>query len=312
MEEAFLDILKRHTAGSPTDENVKWTHLKPRQIATLLKKEYRIPISKACVRGLLKKHGYKKRSALKKQSTGQYERRDEQFGILFYLMALMNNCPGPILCIDTKKKELLGNLYRAGKCYCQQAEVVFDHDYRHLAEGKIIPQAIYDLKLNKGYVSLGTSCETAAFICDCIEWWWEEYGIHFYPGCQRILILCDSGGANGYRKHIFKKELMRLAKRIGVRITVCHYPPYCSKYNPIEYMLFAPIHRNWQGIVFTSYELVKELVESTTTQKGLVVKARIVYKEYPPGQRCYKEQLESHRILFHKELTELNYTILPN
>lgn len=305
-------MLRQHTAGSPTDEKVKWTHLKPRRIAGLLRHGHGISIGGGTVRRLLRKHGYRKRQAAKKRPIGQYARRNEQFGILFYLMALMNACPGPIICMDTKKKERLGNLYRNGRAYCQQAEVVFDHDYDYLSEGRVVPHGIYDLKLNRGYASIGVSGETAAFVCDCIEWWWQEHGIHLYAGCDRMMLLCDSGGANGYRKHVFKRELLRVSQGIGIRITVCHYPPYCSKHNPIEYRLFAPIHRNWQGVVFKSYGLVKELVEGTTTEKGLVVVARIVYKEYPPGMCCSKEELPANRILYHEKLPDLNYTILPD
>ena len=247
----------------------------------------------------------------KQIAIGSYQRRDEQFGILFYIMALMNATSGPIICIDTKKKERLGNLYRDGQCYCQESAVVLDHDYEYLGQGKVIPHGIYDLKANKGYVSIGVLRETSAFICECIEWWWKNYGIHLYGGCRQVLILCDSGGANGYRIHIFKRELLRLSREIGLRIIVSHYPPYCSKYNPIEYRLFAPIHRQMQGVVLTSYELVKQLIERTTTERGLVVVARIVYKEYPPGLRCSKEELDNDRILYHQQLAELNYTIVP-
>jgi hypothetical protein len=276
-----------------------------------MKAKHQIKISKGGVQDLLRKHGYRKRKMRKQAAIGHYARRDEQFRILFYLMALINASPGPIICIDTKKKERLGNLYRDGQCYCQQAAVVLDHDYPYLGQGKIIPHGIYDMKANRGYVSIGVSGENSAFVCDCIEWWWENYGIHQYPGCRQILILCDSGGANGYRKHIFKKELLRLSRDIGIRIIVSHYPPYCSKYNPIEYLLFAPIHRTMQGVVFSSYELVKELIEQTTTERGLIVVARIVYKEYPPGSRCKKEELDDSRILYHQQLAELNYTALP-
>lgn len=311
LDAAFLAVLSQHTAGSPTHENIKWTNLKVRSIVGLLKAEHQLQVSKGCVQGLLAKHGYRKRKMRKQAATGHYERRDEQFRILFYLMALMNASPGPIICIDTKKKERLGNLYRDGQCYSQQAAVVLDHDYPYLGQGKVIPQGIYDLKANMGYVSIGISHETSAFVCDCIEWWWENYGIHQYAGCRQILLLCDSGGANGYRTYLFKKELLNLAKNIGIRIIVSHYPPYCSKYNPIEYMLFAPMHRAMQGVVFSSYELVKELIEQTTTQRGLRVVARIVNKEYPPGLRCTNDQLDQSRLLFHEQLAELNYTALP-
>ena len=226
-------------------------------------------------------------------------------------MALMNCTDGPILCMDTKKKEVLGNLYRAGKCYAKQAVKVFDHDYPHLSQGKVIPHGIYDLKANTGYISIGTSHETAVFVCDNLIWWWDNFGIHLYPTCKQILVLCDSGGANSYRHFIFKKELQRAAAHIGVRIIISHYPPYASKYNPIEYRLFAPVHHAMQGVVFSSYELVKELIGQTETAQGLTVVVRLVYEEYPPGSRACSEDIDPKRILYHQQLPELNYTILP-
>ena len=244
-------------------------------------------------------------------ATGTYARRDEQFGIIFYLMALLNNTNGPIISIDTKKKETLGNLYRDGHCYCQQAVEVYDHDYPHLADGKVIPHGIYDMKCNKGYISIGTCAETAAFIADNILWWWDTYGIHLYGGCKQLLILCDSGGANGWRKHIFKKELQRIAALMGIRIIISHYPPYCSKWNPIEHRLFPHVHRAMSGVVFSSYKLVKELIGKTSTSKGLSVEVRLVKIEYPTGLRCAREDIDTSRILFHESLPDLNYTILP-
>lgn len=258
----------------------------------------------------MKKHGFRRRKMEKSLATGTYERRDDQFGIIFYLMALMNGTNGAIISIDTKKKEQLGNLYRDGKCYSRGSVKVFDHDYPHLAEGKVVPHGIYDLKLNKGYISIGTSVETAAFIADNILWWWDSYGIHHYGGCKQVLILCDSGGANGWRKHGFKKELQRIAALMGVRLVVCHYPPYCSKWNPIEHRLFPHVHQAMKGVVFSSYELVKELIGETSTEKGLSVEVRIVREQYLSGLKCSKEDIDKNRILFHKDLPDLNYTIL--
>jgi len=188
---------------------------------------------------------------------------------------------------------------------------VFDHDYPHLAEGKVIPHGIYDLKTNKGYISLGTSAETAAFIADNILWWWDNFGIHQYGHSKQILILCDSGGANGWRKHSFKKELQRIAELMGVRIIVSHYPPYCSKWNPIEHRLFPHVHRAMKGVVFSSYKLVKELIGNTSTSKGLTVVVRMVKFEYLTGLKCARENIDAKRILFHESLPDLNYTILP-
>lgn len=311
MDAIFLEFLCAHTAGSPTDASVKWTHLHPKHIAKLLKRDYGISIGKKTVRRLLHKHGFRRRKMQKSIATGSYGRRDEQFKIIFYLMALLNATDGAIISVDTKKKEQLGNLYRDGQCYCQQAIEVFDHDYPHLADGKIVPHGVYDLKTNKGYISIGTSAETAAFIADNILWWWDEFGIHQYGGCKQILILCDSGGANGWRRHGFKKEMQRIAALMGVRLIISHYPPYCSKWNPIEHRLFAHVHRAMKGIVFSSYELVKELIGKTSTSKGLAVKVRIVKVQYLTGLKCAREDIIKERILFHQELPDLNYTILP-
>ena len=268
-------------------------------------------MGKKTIRRLLKKHGFRRRKMKKSIATGTYEQRDEQFKIIFYLMALLNSTNGAIISIDTKKKERLGNLYRDGKCYCQEAIKVFDHDYPHLANGKVIPHGIYDLKSNKGYISIGTSAETAAFIADNILWWWDLFGIHQYGGCKQILILCDSGGANGWRRHAFKKELQRIASLMGVRIIVSHYPPYSSKWNPIEHRLFPHVHRTMQGVVLTSYQLVKELIGQTSTSKGLSVVVRIVKVEYQTGLKCARDDIDQKRLLFHETLPDLNYTVLP-
>lgn len=273
--------------------------------------DYNIQIGKKTIRRLLRKHGFRRRKMRKDLATGTYARRDEQFGIIFYLMALLNSTDGAIISIDTKKKEALGNLYRDGHCYCRQAVEVYDHDYPHLADGKVIPHGIYDMKCNKGYISIGTSAETAAFIADNILWWWDTYGIHLYGGCKQLLILCDSGGANGWRRHIFKKELQRIAALMGIRIIISHYPPYCSKWNPIEHRLFPHVHRAMSGVVFSSYKLVKELIGKTSTSKGLSVEVRLVKIEYATGLRCAREDIDKGRILFHESLPDLNYTILP-
>lgn len=207
-------------------------------------------VSHSCVKRLLLKHGYCRRKQHKCLATGSYEGRDRQFKILFGLVALVcvNN---PVVSIDTKKKELLGNLYRAGKLYCNQAQTVLDHDYSYLGEGKVVPHGIYDLRLNQGFISIGTNHETANFVGDNLEWWWFNYGIQYYPDAKYLLIICDSGGANAHRSYLFKQRLQELAKKMGIKIIVSHYPPYCSKWNPIEHRLFAQIHRSLQGVVFT-------------------------------------------------------------
>ncbi len=311
LEEKFLAILSLHTAGSPTDEKVKWTYLTPIEIATELDAKHGIGVSNGLVKRLLAKHGYGRRKMSKSLPIGSYAHRDEQFRLIFYLVLIVSTSRNAIVSIDTKKKERLGNLYREGKAYSTAPVKVYDHDYGYLAEGKIIPHGIYDLKRNEGYVSIGSSHETASFICDNLEWWWHNYGIHHYPGSKYMLLLCDSGGANGYRHHQFKKQLQILARKIGLKIIVTHYPPYSSKWNPIEHRLFAHVHRAMQGVVFTDYALVRELVMRTKTKTGLTVFARIVTTPYQIGVKCAKQEVDESRILTHPHLPLLNYTILP-
>jgi hypothetical protein len=227
-------------------------------------------------------------------------------------MILIMSIKSPIISIDCKKKERLGNLYREGKCYTQESIKVFDHDYEHLSEGKVIPHGIYDLQANKGYVSIGNSAETADFVVDNLRWWWTEYGIHLYPDAENILILCDSGGANSYRHHIFKHRLIQLAAELGVSFVICHYPPYSSKWNPIEHRLFAHIHLAMSGVVFSDYQTVKELIETTSTKSGLTVVARLNLKDYEKGIKVDKKVKNDERIFYHHAIPDLNYRVTTN
>jgi hypothetical protein len=298
-----------HKAGSPTDTTLFWVSLKPSRIAALFFEKHQIAVSNMIVKRVLKQLGYKYRKHSKQLATGNYARRDEQFNIICSMVLIMS-LKSPIISIDCKKKEHIGNLYREGKCYCTKPLQVYDHDYKHLTEGKIIPHGIYDLQQNKGYVSIGNSSETAEFIKDNLLWWWTQYGIHQYPDAKNILILCDAGGANSYRHHIFKHHLLQFAKEIGISLIVCHYPPYCSKWNPIEHKLFSHIHRAMSGNVLTSYETVKNLIEQTSTKNGLNVIARLNTKEYKTGSKIDKTKLDLKRIFYHHNIKELNYRII--
>ena len=264
---ALIEIIDRYKAGSPTDENVFWIHYKPGELAELLKKETPLVLSLGFVKRILKDQGYKYRKLSKTLATGQYAERDTQFKIIFNLVAMMS-LDTPIISIDCKKKENLGTLYRAGKLYTTQALKVFDHDYQNLSEGKVIPHGIFDIQLNQGYISLGNSHETATFIADNLLWWWDNYGIHNYPDAKRILILCDAGGGNSYRHHAFKKQLLHLAHLTGIDFIVCHYPPYASKWNPIEHRLFSQISLNWAGKPLRTWDTMLGYIRGTTTTTG--------------------------------------------
>lgn len=310
IKELLTALIERNKAGSPTDQNIYWISLKPYAIGQLFEEEHQIKVSNGLIKRLLKELGYSYRKQSKQLATGNYAHRDEQFKIICSLILIMS-LDSPVLSIDCKKKERLGNLYRNGKCYCTQAVNVYDHDYEHLSEGKVIPHGIYDMQANKGYVSIGGSSETADFIIDNLLWWWEEYGIHQYPNAKNILLLCDAGGANSYRHFIFKHRLMAFAKKTGLSIIVCHYPPYCSKWNPIEHRLFSQVHKATEGVVFSDYETVKKLIEQTSTKTGLTVVVRLNLKEYEIGIKIDKKEVDEKRIKFHPVIPNLSYRIYP-
>ena len=302
---AFID---NHKAGSPTDPLVFWVHLKPREIASQFYEQYQVKVSNGTIKRLLKELGYSYRKMSKTLATGIYAKRDEQFKIIMNIIFAMS-IESPIISIDCKKKERLGNLYRDGKCFATGEINVFDHDYDNLSEGKVIPHGIYDLQLNKGYISIGSSSETAEFITDNLRWWWTQYGIHSYPDAQNILILCDAGGGNSYRHHVFKIKLLELTQELGVDIIIAHYPPYSSKYNSIEHRLFCHVHNAIKGVVFSSYTIVKELMEKTSTTKGLSVIVRLNLTHYEKGIAIDKSQIDTQRIYYSKAIPQLSYRI---
>ena len=173
----------------------------------------------------------------------------------------------------------------------------------------MIPHGIYDLQRQQAYISVGESHETAEFIVDNLHWWWQCYGIHHYPDASTILILSDAGGANSYRHHAFKKQMLLLAGELGIDFVICHYPPYCSKWNPIEHQVFPHLHRAMQGVVLTDYALVQELIQKTSTTTGLTVIVRRNEKYYPTGRKTSQQELDYKRIQFHPQSPKLAYRI---
>lgn len=310
IKELLTALIEKHKAGSPTDSSVYWISLKPCAIAKLFEEQHHIKVSNGLVKRLLRELGYGYRKQSKQLATGSSIHRDEQFKIICTLILAMN-LKSPVVSIDCKKKERLGNFYRNGKCFCTKAIKVLDHDYEHLSQGKVIPHGIYDLQANKGYISIGASSETADFVLDNLLWWWCEYGIHQYPDATSILLLCDAGGANSYRHFLFKHRLQKFAKETGISIVVCHYPPYCSKWNPIEHRLFSQIHKAMEGVIFSDYQTVQKLIAQTATKTGLTVVVRLNLKEYQTGIKINKSDVDKKRIVFLPTLPELNYRIYP-
>ena len=306
----FVNVLQDYTAGDPMNVDIRWTNLTPLQIVKYLEQES-IKTSIYIVKQLLRVHDYVKRKAQKQLGTGECAERDDQFKNIRCLKALYTSLGCPIISIDTKKKEYLGNLYRDGHLYTTEVIKVFDHDYSHLATGIVIPYTIYDIIQNKAYVYIGTTKDTAEFVCDCIHHWWTCYGITIYPNALSILALADSGGSNSYRHYIFKQELQDLVDELGIEIRMAHYPSNCSKWNPVEHRVFPHMTRAMQGVVFSSHELVKDLIETTSTKTGLQVIAHIVAKGYEIGKKVTDDFKDTMRILFDENLGKWNYRAVP-
>lgn len=238
--------------------------------------------------------------------------RNEQFENIARLKAEYQASGNPIISMDTKKKEYLGNFYRAGMLYTQAPVAVFDHDFTSFAEGIVIPHGIYDMVKNTGYINLGTSKDTSEFACDSLRNWWYNQGQHDYPDATALLILCDGGGSNNARHYLFKSDLQALAHEVGLPIRIAHYPPYTSKYNPIDHRLFPHVTRACQGVVFRSLERVKYLIEQTKTQQGLSVVVQIIDKIYQTGRQVSDEFKKNLPIRFDDYLPQWNYTAVPN
>jgi hypothetical protein len=188
---------------------------------------------------------------------------------------------------------------------------VFDHDWKSLAQGVAIPHGLYDLNLNVGYIHIGTSHDTSAFACDAIRQWWQQYGRVQYANSGSILLLCDGGGSNSARQYLFKQDLQALVNELGVEIRIAHYPPYTSKYNPIEHRLFPHVTRACQGVIFQSVEMVRELMASSKTQTGLEVFATVSDKMYETGRKVTQEFKKTMEIVFDEYLPQWNYTAKP-
>lgn len=206
---------------------------------------------------------------------------------------------------------MIGLLYRAGRLYTQQEIEVFDHDWPSLAEGVAIPHGLYDLSLNMGYVQIGISHDTGEFACDSIRYWWNHHGSIQYPKASSILILCDGGGSNSSRHYLFKQDLQALVNELGIEIRIAHYPPYTSKYNPIEHRLFPHLTRACEGVIFESVETVKDLMGKAKTKTGLKVLATVLDKVYLTGRKVAQEFKESMEIVFDDYLPKWNYTAKP-
>ena len=309
--ENFKKVLSDHTAGDPMREDVKWTNLSRRQISRRLK-GLGTPAGKNVVSRLLWEHGYRRRKPQKKRTMGQHADRNAQFEKIAELKEQYLSGGHPVISIDTKKKEMLGNFHRDGVTDAVEPTIVNDHDFASASDGKVIPHGIYDVAKNEASVHLNSSCDTSELACDSIELWFREQGNSDYPDATDLLVLCDGGGSNSSSHYIFKEDLQALSNRLGLKIRICHYPPYCSKYNPIEHRVFPHVTRACKGVPLETIETVKHYIEKTETTKGLKVVVRMLDKVYQTGRKYAKDFKQNMTIKFDDFLPKWNYTAIPD
>ncbi len=311
LEENFFKVLQDHTAGDPMRLEVKWTNLSRGQIAIRIT-ALGTPVSRHVVSQLLRKHKYRRRKALKKKTMGpRNPNRNAQFENIARLKKKYLKAGLPVISMDTKKKELLGNFYRDGVIDTQETIETNDHDFGSAGSGTVIPHGLYDVGQNKGFIHLNTSHDTSELACDSLAAWWDQHGRVDYPRAKKLLVLCDGGGSNSASMYLFKEELQKLATRLGIEIRVAHYPPYCSKYNPIEHRMFPHVTRACRGVIFLTLETVRYYMAKAETTTGLEVKVSILETVYETGRKYAAGFKESMKIIFDKFLPKWNYRAVP-
>src|SRR6266404_3368580 len=299
------------TAGDPMSQQ-KWIRSSLRRLGERLEKIGH-QISPPTVGRLLKKMDYSLKVNFKKNESGQdYPERDAQFNYIAEQKNQFKAAGLPIISVDTKKKELTGDFKNGGQTWCQKPEIVNVHDFPHDAIGRSVPYGIYDLTCTCGYVYAGASADTPEFAVAVIARWWQEEGHRVYPNAEEILILADAGGSNGCRPRVWKQQLQeQLCERLGLKVTVCHYPTGCSKYNPIEHRLFSQISINWAGKPLRTFETMLGYIRDTVTTTGLTVKAFLFDGLYEIGKRISDAEMKTLNLEHHSVCSKWNYTISP-
>ncbi len=300
------------TRGDP-ESALRWTCKSTQALAGEMFARYGVRVSDKTVAKLLKEHGYSLQAPSKSVEGAQHPDRNAQFE---HINAKAEECLErgvPVLSVDTKKKELVGNFKNGGREWQPEGEpeLVDVHDFPSDAVGKAIPYGVYDVGANDGFVSVGIDHDTPVFAVTTIEAWWAQVGVKRYRHAREIFITADAGGSNGYRSHVWKYELQRMADKLGLVIHVCHFPPGTSKWNKVEHRLFSFISVNWRGRPLRSYETVVNLISNTTNRGGLVVRARLDRRKYPIGKRVSAADMRALNIERHDFRGEWNYLVRP-
>ena len=301
------------TRGDP-ESPLRWTCKSVRRLAEELQHEGHV-VSYQTVAELLHALDYSLQANQKTLEGSQHADRDEQFEYINRKAQRYLKQGEPVISVDTKKKELVGDFKNAGQEWelKGQPEQVRVHDFaiREPGKGKVAPYGVYDLGRNVGWVSVGVDHDTAAFAVESIRRWWRWMGSHSYPQAKRLLITADSGGSNGARVRLWKWELQQLANETGLEISVCHFPPGTSKWNKIEHRLFSFISQNWRGKPLISHEVIIDLIAATTTVTGLRVKSKLDNNVYPAGLKVSDQQMADLQLRRDKFHGDWNYSLLP-
>jgi hypothetical protein len=311
LKRALDRIMEETTAGDPMSA-IRWTCKSTTRIAEELTKRGH-PISQRSIHRKLCELGYSLQLNVKQKEGSAPKNRDQQFRRINSTVKAFIGRGEPVLSVDTKKKELVGEFKNNGRSWRRRGDPrkVNVYDYPSLSEGKAIPYGAYDVQRDEGFVNVGMTHDTAEFAVNSIRQWWNRLGRNHYSGAKRLLICADGGGSNGSRSRAWKYYLQQLVDELELDISVCHYPTGTSKWNKIEHKLFSFISLNWQGEPLVSYETVVKLIGSTTTKKGLRVKAKLDTRKYKTGMKIPDEEMEKLNIEYNKVNPKWNYTIKP-
>lgn len=308
--DAIEKLIDPSTRGDP-ESPLRWTCKSIRALEAELN-EMGHEISYPSVAAILHELEYSLQANRKTSEGKDHPDRNEQFEYINRQVKKYLKKGLPVISVDTKKKELIGNYRNGGKEWEPKGQPVevMGHDFPDPEVPKAVPYGVYDIGDNVGWVNVGIDADTAEFAVESIWHWWKRMGKRRYPNVRRLLICADSGGSNGYRSHLWKRELHKLAKREKIKISVCHFPPGTSKWNKIEHRLFSFITMNWRGHPLVSYETVINLIAATKTKTGLNVKVRLDKRKYARGIKVTKEEMSEIEIEKHSFHGEWNYTIV--
>ncbi|MEJ2330881.1 MAG: ISAzo13 family transposase [Anaerolineales bacterium] len=300
-------LVESETGGDPMSER-KWVRSSLRHLQEKLEGQ----VSHTTIGRLLREMDYSLKVNVKRLTGDPHPDREQQFTYIESQKQAFLQAGWPVISVDSKKKELIGNFKNAGQRWCLEAEPVNEHDFKQDALGKAVPYGLYNLNHHLGWVYVGQSADTPQFAVEAIAQWWQTIGRELFPTAPQLLILGDAGGSNGYRPRLWKQQLQeQLADRLRLAVTVCHYPTGASKWNPVEHRLFGPISVNWAGIPLRTFQTMLALIRGTTNQSGLKVEAFLVDKVYQKGLKVADEVMENLNIERHTTCPKWNYTIRP-